>query len=415
MTNRVGRRNRKKVPKARVVSKVQFKVPAIVCPFCNNHFEVDKLTGHIGHRKCPFCNKEITSDYYNNRALIILDEKDASQTEKDELRKVINKLECKCNACLKWWKKPLYWVYKLKLERTHKELDPKIKKLSNKISSRKKKLNCLARNSYYVSEWFLSTHFLLETDGKKLINAHYNRDCQFELWCSNEFVEAGGFIGEYKVFNYFLRECLDENSALFGCRLVPNIYVPRSNNRDYGSSFWAQIDLVILTRSCAFVVEVKNWKTDVYVDIDSGDIYTTSCRNSTADTIVLNNVVYCLSRLSLDQNSNHTSWFYENFKGYPFERIYEVTLFLSPKSFESSSNTFVNNRFAGAVGDEYNDVLKVMMDASLNLNNIFTEDNVNDMADRILSKFGDLNQQRARIHKSKVEKLDKMIATKERS
>lgn len=415
MTNRVGRRNRKKVPKPRLDSELGFKMPSIVCPFCNNHFEVDKLIGEIGHRKCPFCEEEITSEYYDNCAPDVYNEKVKLETEKKEFRNRISTLEHKCNQYTQWWESPILWFLNFKLKRIHKELDPKIKKLNNRIKNRKQKLNSLARNSYYVSEWFLHTHFLLEVNGENLIHASYNQAIQFNLWCSNKFIDAGGFIGEYKVFNIILQESLNDESPLFGCRLIPNIYVPRTDKGGFENSFWAQIDLIVLTESCAFVVEVKNWKTDVYVDIDSGDIYTTSKKNCLDNSIVLHNETYYLSRLTLDQNSNHASWFYDNFKGYPFERIFEVTLFNNPKSFKSTSNYFFNNRFASKIDEENADALKVMIEACSNLNKVFDKEHVDQMADRILNMFGDLNQQRGRIHKNKVKRLNKMISEEERS
>ena len=410
MTSRVGRRNRKRVPEPRLDSEATFKMPSIVCPFCNNHFEVDKLIGEIGQRVCPFCEEEITPEYYDSCAPDVFNEKIELETEKKALRSRISALENKCNQYRSWWQRPIMCFYKLKLKRAHRVLDPQMKRLKNRIKSRKQKLNCLARNSYYVSEWFLNTHFLLETNGEKLINANYNRDCQFELWCSNKFIDAGGFIGEYKVFNIYLEECLDDRSPLFGSRLIPNIYVPRSNKGEFENSFWAQIDLILLTKSCAFVVEVKNWRTDVYVDLDSGDIFTTSKRNSLDGSFMFHDETYYLSRLSLDQNSNHASWFYDNFKGYPFDRIFEMTLFFNPKSFEATSKYFLNNRFACSVNNENSEALRVMVEASSNLNKIFDKEHVDQMADKILNKFGDLNQKRARIHKNKVERLNRLIS-----
>ena len=246
MTNKVGRRNRKKVPKPRLDQDVSFKIPYIVCPFCNNHFGVNSLVGKIGERMCPFCKKKITSTYYDNCALEVHREKVELEADRDERRNRIAALSDRCDSCDAWYKCLTRWFLKFKLKRLYKEPDPQIKKLNNRIKSRKLKLNCLARNSYYVGEWFLSTHFLLESDGEKLINAYYNQECQLGLWCSKKFVDAGGFIGEYRVFNIFLEETLNAESPLFGCRLVPNIYVPRSNGRSSENSFWAQIDLVIL-------------------------------------------------------------------------------------------------------------------------------------------------------------------------
>ncbi|MCL1879195.1 MAG: NERD domain-containing protein [Actinomycetia bacterium] len=67
-----------------------------------------------------------------------------------------------------------------------------------------------------------------------------------------------GIVGEFMVFEEIRKAASNASSSLHEAYVLPNLYVLKNQQaKDLDGSFWCQIDCVVFTRQCAFVVEVK--------------------------------------------------------------------------------------------------------------------------------------------------------------
>lgn len=165
-------------------------------------------------------------------------------------------------------------------------------------------------------------------------------------------------------------------------------------------SYWRQVDLVILAPECTCVVEVKHWTTDVFVSFKTGDIFATKALDSgrgNRKPIERNGRQYYF-RGSLDQNSAHAEAFDAVCEDYPFDRVFEATIFNDCRQFESDFRGFDNNVYAGAFDSNRQGLVKAFGAARENLDPLLTEDRLSKLAESLLERFGDLNQKRGPIH-----------------
>ncbi len=403
MTSKQGKRIKKKVPKPEIEQLVELKMPWVECCHCNKSISTGDIQSFFGKRVCPFCGTELKPEIYNKLACDAASIKQEYITQQQDYINKLSKISVKCRKHKKWWQFPIYLFYLLKQLIFRKVLSPKISNLKQKIRLKKQEIRRLTRNSYYSTDWFFSTHMLLqnaETRSNQL-RVSCNAEQNLELYPSKSSPFNCGITGEFKVYNLFLAQSKTSTSSLFNSRLLPNLYIPKSVNK-YSKSFWAQIDLVILTTSCAFVFEVKNWRSCVYVDVQKRLIYSSKQPKTPVKTIEHGNITYYLTSTSLNQNSDHASWFYDNFKAYPFDRIYELTLFVNPKSFHSTCKTFEDNILAGEIGSGNLKCIHTIEEEIAKLSPLFPQSKVDKMAETLLTKYGDLNQRLAKMHSNRL-------------
>jgi|GEM_PF-6957913 len=120
--------------------------------------------------------------------------------------------------------------------------------------------------------------------------------------------------------------------------------------------------------------------------------------NKTEGTITINEIPYKECSFVLAQNSRHTSSFYDVCNLYPFERLYEVTVFVNPIAFTSSETGFVDNIFVGMLRQDENSIIQAMENACSVLEPIVSKTSLAQVAEGLLEQYGDLNQKRSRIH-----------------
>lgn len=399
MTSRKGKCIRRKVPRPVLDEVSAVWLPILECPSCKEGFLPTEIKGEFLHRVCPHCGEAISPETYAEQALDVYNKVKESSDELKDYRQQLEHLSDTAVSYTKWWqvlkKMKAFIQIKLLKARTASLIPGLIQDLENG----KEQLSTLARYRYYSSEWFLNTHIPLVEEGGPL-DVHYRlKTGEYKIFPSGS-SQKSGLLGEIKAFKYVVSFASNPYSALYQCRPVPNLYIPIPFDEVHdGGSYWSQVDLLVLTRQCAFVVEVKHWKSCVYVDAETGKIYAS---NQDMDGLGLPFYVqgktYYETSTTLDQNSNHASYFYDICKRYPFEKIFEVTLFVDPKSFQSNFTGFVDNIYAGCLGSDCLDSISLMAEVCEALPSIMSTEELNALADNLLNRYGDLNQRRSKMH-----------------
>lgn len=411
MTSRQGKRTPRKTPEPLLAIAQTYQEPEIVCPHCAQAFFAKQLEGKFLERFCPCCGKKILPSNYDEKAAPLLERTAVLLGALRRYRRKEAFFQEKVDACTKWWKAPEKWLLALCWSVYRKVNADKIEAQSAEYDLAKKELCHLAKFRYYTSEWFACTHVHLFDEGGPLKACYHIETGKYEAFPARDRKDArdrkgaAGTLGEMTVFDLFLQEVQKPSSALQGAYLLPNLFIPLpSDELRTSRSFWSQIDLIVLTRQCAFVVEIKNWRASVFVEKETGKIYSSKQWTQGRQCIQRGKTTYHEVEDTLDQNSNHASWFYEICKAYPFERVYEVTLFLNTRSFESTFEGFDNNIFAGEISASSLGSLKIMENECRNLENLLSEQELYELSQDLLNRYGDLNQKRSTVHKHVLER-----------
>ena len=409
MASRKGRQVRKNRPAPKLEEIEGFKAPFVPCLKCGIPFMASNRLGSFGKRCCSSCGTRVTEGRFRARATKSISDKRKRHEQIDVIDEELAQAQRRVDRFSVWYLRPLRPFARRRQRRVEELLAPQKKAAQDAITALDQDIAQYERSGYYSSEWFLNTHYLLEEDGGLPLEAHYSPSGDLRLEVKGKAADAAGLPAEYRTFNCFLAERDKESSSLYGCRPVPNLFIPIPADERRGRALWSQIDLVVLTCSCAFVVEVKNWRNNVYVERDTGQIYVTrGADGNGGQEKEIAGVRYRRAESTLDQNSDHALWFHETFDAYPFDRVYEVTAFHRPDSFGSDFDGFDNNIFAGTLngvrdrrsdgGAAGHDVVEVMRRETARLNPLFKQKEVEQMADTLLRKYGDLNQKRRIMH-----------------
>lgn len=408
MASKKGRQVRKNRPAPKLEEIEGFKAPFVPCLKCGIPFMASNRLGSFGKRYCSSCGARVTEGRFRARAMKAISDKRKRQEQIDAIDGELAQAQRRVDRFSVWYLRPLRPFARRRQRRVEERLAPQKKAVQDAIAALEQDIARYERSGYYLSEWFLNTHYLLEEDGGLPLEVHYSPSGELRLEVKGKAVDAAGLPAEYRTFNCFLTERDEESSPLHGCRPVPNLFIPIPADKRRGRALWSQIDLVILTRSCVFVVEVKNWRNDIYVERETGQIYVTRGAGGGGQEKEIDGMMYCRAKSTLDQNSDHALWFHEMFDAYPFDRVYEVTAFYRPESFGSDFDGFDNNIFAGTLGGVRerqgngetagHDVVEVMRRETARLKPLFKQKEVERMADTLLRKYGDLNQKRRIMH-----------------
>lgn len=274
MTSKKGKRTPRKTPEPLLTVAQTYQEPEIVCPHCEQEFLPTQLKGKFLDRSCPCCGKEIFPEDFDDEASPLAKRATMLLEALKSYRHKTKVLQEKIDVCEQWWKAPRKWMLCLQQSVRRKIRAPKMENQSIEYEQVKKQLRDLAKYRYYVSEWFACTHVGLSDKGGPL-GAHYCIETgKHGVFPVSNREGAVGTFGEMTVFNLFLQEMQKSSSVLQSAYLLPNLYIPLpSDELREGRSFWSQIDLVVLTRQCAFIIEVKNWGSHVFVEKETGKIY----------------------------------------------------------------------------------------------------------------------------------------------
>ncbi len=410
MTSRQGRRLRRVTPTINRVAEERPPVPEITCPHCGGAFPAVFESVLDAALICPHCKSHVTEADYAKAAV----PPRARRLACGRRIQMLNRPAQAIRSFAENHKETLCGPARKAAEAAGRLLERLVaapvnwtQRQANEASAR---LASLARDGYYASVWHCRTRIPLHDSGKTSLEAKYSTSNRLLLTTKTDSLDYFGTIGEFSVFSALQEQTKIVDSPLYGCILVPNLYIPiPENQRRDGMSYWRQIDLVILAPECACVVEVKHWATNVFVDFKTGDIFATRAAKSGTGKrkpIEKDGKRYFF-RGTLDQNSTHAEAFDAVCPDYPFDRIFEATVFSGCHKFKSSFKGFDDNVYAGAFDAERRGLIEAFGSVRKNLDPRLSQDRLAELAESLLERFGDLNQKRGPIHMAILDRRSK--------
>ena len=202
---------------------------------------------------------------------------------------------------------------------------------------------------------------------------------------------------EFEAFEALQERVEDLSSPLHGARLLPNLYMPCKLDGRHPGRLWDQIDLVVAAKSCAFVVEVKRRSASVRMSVPFDTVFV---GGGEADGRPFEDAGWML-----DQNATHAMAFSDAVKEYPYERVYEVLLFVRPRSFETDAEGFSGNIFVGCASEFTRDLEKAMGAVMRDEQPKMSQEELERFTDERIARYGDLNQMRCAIHVRRIRSL----------
>lgn len=387
---------RRRVPEPILPSQLPVKMATAVCPHCEERFDTADVVGGWLARRCPLCGGSLHRSCCDEAALrclrILQEAKEdlaGKQREVAEARKRID-------SHRRWWQAPYRWYWGRKRAKAEgaREL------AAGALQKARVRYDDARHARFHVSEWYLCTHTPLvkSLDGKtsyRLIPS-YDREGRFFLnGVGSAF--AGGLAAEFGAFEALQEQVEDPASPLHGARLLPNLYLPRQLSGAALERLWDQVDLVVATESCAFVVEIKKRRASVRAE-------------APFDTVLVGDGkagkrLFEDAGWMLDQNAAHAVAFDAAVAEYPYESIYEVLLFVRPDSFESDAEGFSGNIFVGCVPEFTQGLVDAMGVVAQAEKPKMAREELDRLADDLLARYGDLNQMRGDIHVKRIQDI----------
>lgn len=398
-----GSRARKAVPKPRIPEPPAdpFERETAVCWMCEQRFQVKDIPGTFLHRRCPLCGGELTAEAYDRKAKPLCRELNQKEAEIRELTRRQKALEQVIEAHPHWWQ----WPYRFVIKKRLANVIPQAARVQQQISSLKKKVDNIRFARYFTSEWFLSTHAPTVVaksaiDAGYRISPRYSPEGTFTLELPGGGKEGKGLAAEFDVFEVFRQKILQVDSPLHNARLAPNLYLPIEDPSSSRHALWSQIDLALLTRYGAFVVEVKRR----YADIIASAPFDCILSNKPGDQERTN--ALAPFNQPLVQNARHAVHFCRiPFNPYPDSRVYEITVFVRPRSFSSDAEGFARKVFVGCVPQEEDALVDAVETVCRKGDEIISQSKLDELADNLIDRYGDLNQKRRQLHISRIKNL----------
>ncbi|MBQ9002854.1 MAG: NERD domain-containing protein [Eggerthellaceae bacterium] len=381
-----------------------------ICCHCGAVFNPGEVRGRYLNRACPSCNGNLAEGEYDSAAAAI----------SDEIAEVSGLIEESKAAVEKWktWArrfrlaifKPINRVFQNKADTSMKRCS----ELSDRLTAKRRRLYALAKSRYYVSEWYQLTRIpLIRTVVEPYtINVGYGPAGKWSVSPTDSL--TSGITAEIQVFMATLARIRDESSQLCEARLVPNIYLPHKQRSVRAERLWSQIDLILLTRQAAFVIEVKRRRKRVLAPAPFEEIWSTT-DGSLVDAYA-RGVLDCASSeagftdesFALNQNSRHAIALSEVCKDYPFERIYEQVVYVGTDSFSTDCKGFVDNVNVSKLGRSVADFAGIIEAECARLDSIVSQSRIDDLGEELVETYGDLNQKRGQLHAERIRKMNRV-------
>lgn len=413
MVSRRGATRRKKVPKPILPEEPPLEVDCVCC-HCGSLFSPFDVAGTYLKRTCPECGESLSEREYDAKVSSLV-------SERNDLREKINQWGEALGERKKWKRRlkwvPNRWFRELLNERV---AYARLRKrgLEEEMRQRVKSYEVMAPSRYYASEWFARTHIPLE---RKVLDPYkvgvsYDSDGVWHMHRGDG--HAQGLQAEYGVFQALMKRVSDSHSILYQAQILPNIYLLREQQGQREHSFWTQVDCVLLTRQAAFVLEVKHRSGRILAPSPFCQIWSTD--SSDLIDAYFNNECGCSLReagfrdesLALRQNATHAEVFASDCEVYPFERVYEQVVFFKPRSFSAESETFINNANVSCCEHGADRFVGVIEGECAKLDDLLTQEELDDLGESLLRQYGDLNQKRGLLHVERIRALNRQNATR---
>lgn len=259
----------------------------------------------------------------------------------------------------------------------------------------KRKLEELALARYYTSEWF---RLACAGQGsgaadKGLFGLRPGYDKKtgaFDLVpTDNDRSPEGGWgvSAEYFVFDALREEIVRDGSSLSDALLVPHLvfpWLPGQKPKQWGAKQRAETDCVVLSESCAIVVEVKRRNHHIRASADFKHV-----RERTEDGS------FRSAPEPIEQVARGAASFEERQQLYSPDRIFKMIVYVEPLSFECKGSAFRDGwliSWLGAAGEA--PFLSAVRELTLELEPIAGKRDLLELGERMMSQFGNTSERR---------------------
>lgn len=397
--------------------------PLVTCPYCVRAFRLSE-TGYSDSRTlCPHCKETIDEKDYDRRLQEIKDEcpslieaGDVALKRRDKL--AVAQFKTKFELLKRWYG----WRIR-RLNERNADLFATADEARRKMSM----VPTFAYSRYYTSLWFALTGKPLERESEGPLSGYrmrsmYSDDGEYALRVTDRTDSmAHGIRAEYLVFNALVDKTM-QNGPLKKARVCPNLYITNESADEmehgvsgswsgsrYGSMrvrgslkpLFSQTDCLLLTKWAVYVIEVKSRHTHIRVDSD-GHVFAPAREGGSSPARSFD--------ADVRQCANHASAFATAFPDIPFERIFELTVYVEPLSFESerlevADNAYVCSCGAGTGAEEVGDVIEEIDTCLHGKKPLFSQKDPYRMSGKILGSYGDSNGRKEYIHLERLETL----------
>ena len=351
------------------------------CLHCGNEFDALDMQGSYLHRTCPKCGHILCEESYDAHGRQLAAEKQAAKLKETELVRQVRACQDDVES-KRWWQFVARITCILRAQKAENALED----VRVRIDQLDKNLEQLAYDRYGISEWFQLTHTPLE-----IRDAHGKVECQLRVFYSNaglfrlsgDSELGGGYEGEFSVFEALRKRVVDPSSELFGAMLLPNLYVPGvSCSRDAGTASTRQVDCVVATDKCAFVIEVKNWRSHVKVE-------------EAQQKLLVARGGHGENRFSPAEDILHQvregARAFASVAGYAQDRVYRLVVFVHPLSLKNDEAGFCGRMLVSRCESYSGPFTKAMEDQMKELDSIMVAEQNQVKAERLLQEYGDLS------------------------
>lgn len=399
----------RKVPVPRT-PELPSNTPQVSCHACNESIDDVRtlFAPPFRNRVCPHCGASLTEEAFDEAFREICEEQAAG----DAALRRVKRSRDRVFPIIKWMRssrvvrrapKPIRKYVKKVLKAKDDKMNSRIASARAVVTDIGLRSRCMRVSRYYSSLWYLSSGIPLEADTSwlsyslSLRYAAFESHCVFSLMGSSGSAEAASIAGEHEVFELLRKRTLVPDSPLFNARILPNLYLPKERGHVAAGSFWNQIDCLVLTRSCAFVIEVKRRCADVRTCRPFDHIWSNSPGKKYDKEEDLT-----LWDDPLGQNAKHAKLFNSLCGEYPYERIYEAVVIVGSHSFKSDCDQFVGNVYVGSMNRSKR-LVGTFEDAIRENDPIMTDEEVDALADAYIDKYADRELKRWAIHVARIQ------------
>lgn len=387
-------------------SKMTSSEHPCVCPYCQNQFPPESIKGNYLARKCPICSSTINAAQYDKMAPAILERRRSTRMELEKLAADMRITNHAVN-----FTKPEETYILSELQQRKSVISSKMKSVNTELSDINSQLKRIAVNRYYISEWYFRTRIDLDHQAateRLNIKPHYSPNGTWCFKCKS--TKEAGFAAELYVSELLFQKASDPLSPLYRAQVFPNIYIPRKRE-DKKTSLWIQIDCLMLTRFGVFILEIKRHSRHFVIPNESSYIPILSSKAPNA-SLEKPSKLYGLSHKQLrelgfsdkesaviDQNELHAECFKSLCPMFDLDNIYRQTVYVKPKSFNSNSDGFINGICIDYAYYEDPHFLNTIESQCAALPALYAQQQIDDIAIRIISPNCDLDHRRETLHK----------------
>ncbi|MCR5844983.1 MAG: hypothetical protein K6G78_00225 [bacterium] len=351
----------------------------LICLSCSETFELDELEVKGGIGYCPRCGAQLLERDYDAAANAIFEKVAQTKDTVGQLEEEISELNAQIDSLGK-----LKALKRRSLSKQVLAKEMEIDELNESIGPTRKPLGSIARSRYLSGSWNVGAQIGLRTDGEEQDEGHsleprYASDGTFELIPSaypSPTPTDKHIIERFDVFE-ILRKAIDGGDLrMAGARIVPlaNLRLPSTEDR-----FDPSADMVILAPSSAFVIDVRGWSE--HVEIMNDALSKASEGEGPADDGEPEMDDPRPSKRSLEYHAALSDY---------GANIFDVIVFVNPRSFISSGSSFHSNYFAGWFRNGNTNITEVIAKKCAALPAAFSDDELEQRFDSMSAKLIDI-------------------------